>query len=430
MNQRTPLTVAEREAIYIGKLRGNRLDDLATELSCSVACVRKWWRVGRDQGLAGLRRSRQPRDPTGALSRFDPVVAARSLHWKQQHPKRGPTRILVDLQRDPLLEGIVLPRPRALAYFFRQACPELLRQRRPRPAAPPRAHHVHQLWQVDGKEAICLADGTIATVFEVREPVACWCLGAIAHAVQTPKAWRKLTLQEVQAALREIFTTFGLPVGLQTDREKVYGRPPAEAFPTRFTLWLAGLGIKHHFGRPRQATDQAHVEREHRTLFDWLAQPQPWANLAALQSALDEARQMHNYVLPSQAGDCHGQPPIKVHPEVLQPLRPYHPAAELALFDLARVDQFLAQFEWSYKVSQVGQFRIAQQTYSAGKAYAGQQVTVRFDPRDRHFVFHEHHSGEPIKRCRAKGLDVVTITGLDAPLLLQPDEPVQLSFPW
>jgi transposase InsO family protein len=428
MERRAPLTIAEREAIYYGKLNGKPLTELADEHDCSYSCARQWWRVGRDQGLAGLSRCREKRTQTGALSRFDPLVAERALYWKQQHPKRGPTRILADMEKDADLDGLVLPKRSALADFFREACPELLRKRQPRPVAPPVPRRVHELWQIDAKEAIRLADGTIATTFEVREPVACACLGAIAHAVQTLKAWRKLTLREIQADLRQVFTQFGLPQGIQSDREKVYGRPPTEAFPTLFTLWLAGLGIDHHFTRPARATDQAHVEREHRTLFDWLEQPQPLANLEALQSALDEARHMHNYVLPSQAGDCHGQPPLDVHPEVLRPWRPFHPSAELALFDLARMDRFLAQFTWSYKVSQVGQVRIADHMYSVGKAHAGQQVLVRFEPQDRHFVFRDSQSGELIKRCPAKGLAGATVTGLDGPQA-PPNEPVQLSFP-
>ena len=428
MRRRTPLTVAEREAIYYGKLNGRPLADLADEHQCSYSCARKWWRVGRDHGLDGLRRTGRKRAKAGALSRFHPRVAERALYWKQRHPKRGPTRILADMERDPLLDGLELPKRTALADFFREVCPELLQKRRPRPAAPPLPQHVHELWKMDAKEAIRLADGTVATVLEIREPVACVCLGAMAYAVQTAKAWRKLTLSEIRAALRHVFTAFGLPLGIQTDRERVYGRPPTEAFPTLFTLWLVGLGIAHHFTRPGQATDQAHVEREHRTLFDWLEEPQPLPNLGALRSALDQARYMHNYVLPSNAGDCQNRPPMEVHPEVLRPLRPYHPAAELALFDLARVDRFLAQFTWSYKVSKVGQVSIAGHTYSVGIAHAGQQVDVRFDPQDRHFVFHDGQTGRFIKRCPAKGLDVATITGLDVPM--ESNKPIQLSFPW
>lgn len=428
MRRQTPLTVAEREAIYLGKLQGKQLRELADAHGCSYSCARKWWRVGRDQGLDGLRHSPRKRAKSGALSRFDPRIADRALHWKQQHPKRGPTRILVDLVQDPVVAGLRLPKRTALAAFFRQACPALLHKRHARPAAPPVARHVHERWQLDAKEAIRLQDGTLVTVLAVREPVACVCLGVSAHAVQTATAWRKLTFPEIRSDLRRVFTEYGLPAAIQTDRERVYGRPPNEAFPTRFTLWLAGLGIEHHFTRPAQATDQAQVEREHRTLFDWLEQPQPLPDLAALQAALEEARHMHNYVLPSQAGDCQNRPPLRAHPEVLHPLRPYQPAAEVALFDLARMDQFLAQFTWSYKVSTRGQITIAEHAYSVGIAHAGQQVTVRFDPQERHFVFHDSQDGRPLKRRPAKALDAELMTGLDLPP--RSTEPLQLSFPW
>ena len=167
MAQRRPLMVAEREAIYRGKLADKRLRDLAKELSCSWDCARKWWRVGRDRGLEGLRRSGRNRSETGALSRFYPLVAQQALYWKRQHPKRGATRILADMEKDPVLKGLVLPQPGALANFFREACPELLQRRQRHPPAPPTAQLVHQLWQVDGKEAVHLADETIATVFEM-----------------------------------------------------------------------------------------------------------------------------------------------------------------------------------------------------------------------------------------------------------------------
>jgi hypothetical protein len=52
----------------------------------------------RDHGLEGLRRSGRKRAKTGALSRFDSLIAERALYWKRQHPKRGPTRILADME--------------------------------------------------------------------------------------------------------------------------------------------------------------------------------------------------------------------------------------------------------------------------------------------------------------------------------------------
>lgn len=429
MEQRKPLTLAEREAIYLGKLDGKTLPELADEQACSLSCARKWWRIGRDHGLAGLRRTKRSRTASGVLSTFDPMVAERALYWRRQHPKRGATRILADMRRDEALAGLRLPKPRSLAAFFHSACPELLRKHESPPVAPPRAQRVHELWQVDGKENIRLADGTIATTLDVREPVACTFLGSYAHAVQTEKAWRKLTVREIQADLRLSFTDFGLPAGIQTDREQVFGKPPEGVFPGVVTLWLIGLGVTHHFTRSRQPTDQPHVERGHRTLFDWIARPEPPANLLALQADLDEARHMHNAVLPSQAGDCQGRTPLQAHPEVLCPLRPYHPSVELALFSLDRVDRFLAQFSWQHTVSCSGQVSVHSRSYYVGTIHSGKTVVVRFDPTDRCFVFCDAQSAEELKRCWAHDLDVAALTGLEVPPP-PPEGPIQLSFPW
>jgi transposase InsO family protein len=176
--------------------------------------------------------------------------------------------MLDDLGAEPDLCGSVLPKRSSLAEFFHQNCPELLQARHRHPASPPRARDVHEPWQLDGKEHVVLQDRTIATVLDVREPVACVFLGNFAHAVQTTQHWRKLTLRETQGDLRAVFTEFGLPHDLQTDRQNLYGRPAREAFPTLFTLWLVGLGVEHHFSRPNQPPDQPQAERGHRTLLD------------------------------------------------------------------------------------------------------------------------------------------------------------------
>jgi hypothetical protein len=428
MSNRSPLTVSERQAIHDGKLGSERLSDLAQEHHCSVSCARKWWRVGRTQGRDALGRSRHCA-ATGALSRFEPIVAERALYWKRLHPKRGASRILADMADDPVLRGVRLPRPSALALFFHEKCPELLQRRERKLPVPPRSTHVHALWEVDGKEYIRLADGTIATVLDVREPLACCFLGSFAHAVQTEKAWRKLDLHEIQADLRQVFSEFGLPRAIQTDRESVYGKPPEEQFPTRFTLWLVGLGITHQFKRKKQVTDQAHVERGHKTLFDWIEEPQPLADLVVLQAALDKARTMHNCVLPSQAGDCNGCPPMAVHPEVKVPLRPYASEAELALFDLKRVDDFLARYTWPHRVSQVGQVTVGPHAYCVGSAYARKTVNVRFDPRDRCLTFHDVKDDHLIRRQPIEDLTVATITGVET-LPPATGQPIQLSFPW
>jgi transposase InsO family protein len=427
MRNRRPLTVAEREAIYDRKLAGERLADLAETYGCTLGCARKWWRVGRKHGREALRRQRR-RSHVGALITFDPIVAERALYWKRLHPKRGADRILTDMEEDAILQDIRLPKSRTLTAFFHKACPELLQHHEPHRPPPPRPAHVHSVWQMDAKELIRLADGTLATVLDVREPYACCFLGTFAHTVQTPKSWRKLSLYEIQTDLRCVFTEYGLPSAIQTDRESVYGRPAEEAFPTLFSLWLVGLGIEHRSKRPNHVTDQAAVERSHKTLFDWIATPQPAANLQALQAALDQARWMHNAVLPSQAGDCRGRPPETVHPEVKIPLRPFAPSAELDFFELGRVDCFLARFVWPHTVTSAGQVKVGSSLYYVGKTYKGQTVDVRFDPQDRHLAFYGAQNGVLLRRQPAKGLCIADITGLEVPPP-STGQPIQLSFP-
>jgi len=70
----------------------------------------------------------------------------------------------------------------------------------------------------------------------------------------------------------------------------------------------------------------------------------------------------------------------------------------------------IIKYLWSYEVSKVGQVCIANHGYSVGKTLAGRRVDIRFDPHDRRFVFCEGESGQPIRRCPAKGLDVTTVT--------------------
>jgi hypothetical protein len=427
MGKQRELTVAQREAIYLGKMQGRSLNQLANELGCSKACARKWWRVGRKHGLDGLHNT-GTNTITTLLNRFDPLVAERALYLKQQHPRRGPTRILLELTEDKSLSGVRLPKRSQLAAYFKQVCPELLAERKARPPAPPPAREVHQLWQIDSKENLRLQDGTIATVLDVREPVACVWLGLFAHATQTKKAWRKLTLTEVQNDLRQVFVRYGLPRGIQTDREHLYGCPATEAFPTTFTLWLVGLGIEHHFGRPSQPTDQPQVERGHRTWNDYLTAPTPLPDLASFQAGLDNARHAHNIKLPSWAGDCNGRPPLEVHPEVNHAWRPYHPAVEPTLFSLDRVDRFLSQFTWQYKVTSIGQVAIHNHVYYIGMASAGQRVDARFDSTNRCFIFSNAKTGTVLKRIAARHLDAATIMNLPFPLP-ELDRPVQLSFP-
>lgn len=251
----------------------------------------------------------------------------------------------------------------------------------------------------------------------VCDPVGEACLGAWlfpAQVVETRE--NRVTLDHLRTGLRRCFARWRtLPAEIQTDSESVFVGKPSDPFPGMFTLWLTGLDIEHVVSRPGQPTDNAEVERGHRTIHDYAIVRRKKCSLSELQHILDEASQELVFELSSQAKNCEGQPPIAAHPELLQPRRPFQPDWEVACFDLHRVDRFLATLTWQRKVSKAGQISLGghHEYYFVGRDYARRQVAVRFDPADRHFVFYD--AAEPdveIGRKPARHLTAKDLSGL------------------
>jgi hypothetical protein len=270
--------------------------------------------------------------------------------------------------------------------------------------------HPHQRWQIDAKEAISVGDKDVVTVLTIRDPKAALIIGSQATVTTTERGWRKLTRQEVQDVLRLAFTEWGLPLEVQTDREDVYVGAPQCFFPSLFTLWLVGLGITHIVRRNKRPTDQSQVERTHRTLGDMVWKDLSLDTLAQLQLALDNGRHRYNTQLPIQAADCQGRPPLTVYPYANHSGRPFHPDWEWLLFDMRRVDAYLAQFVWTRKVTTKGEVTIHQHRFSLGVPYTGQTVSVRFIPSSRMFRF-QTKDGTVISEQPAVGLDKPDIIG-------------------
>jgi hypothetical protein len=116
--------------------------------------------------------------------------------------------------------------------------------------------------------------------------------------------------------------------------------------------------------------------------------------------------------------------------------RPYRPEWELDLFDLKRVDAYLAGFTWLRTATSVGQVCVRGLRYGLGQAWAHQNISLTFDPEHRQFVFTQIRSEtrkgkslpklDPVRRD-AMNLSVEDITGLTEALKDLP--PRQLMFP-
>ncbi len=423
-------TAQQRRGFYECHLRGETYTEIADQGAVSPECVRYWCRRQRDGGTC---QTTYARKPAGLLGRFDPKVRYWVLRLRLEHPRWGPNRIRVRLAKLPSLWGQVLPCEAEIGRYVHQ-WPQFRRRRRSLPVVtrPDQPTQVHQRWQIDFKLGIPLENGTLVNLHTIRDPVGEACLGAcLFEAGRVGHRPQAVTASQVRAVLRTSFARWGtLPDEIQTDGESVLIGRLHETFPSPFTLWLRGLGITHLRIRPGTPTDNAEVERCHRTVNDYAIVGQEDLDLAPLQQALDHAVYELTFELPSRAEGCQGRPPIVAHPELLQPRHPYQPEHELALFDLQRVDAFLATFTWERLVGKTGQITLGgrHERYTVGRAYKGQPILVRFDPADRHFVFYQVDAPEQeIGRRPARHLGVSDLTGLEAwPVGLGPQ---QLTLP-
>jgi len=408
-------TPRQRREFYVRHRVGETYQEIADSEGVSWGCIRYWCRRQRDGANC---QSRYHRASKGILSQSDAKVRYCILRLRLEHPRWGPNRIRARLKKRSSLRGLRLPSESSIGRYLHQ-WPRFRRRRkqatrRQRPQQPTK---VHQRWQIDFKMGIALNNGSQVNLHTVRDPVGEACIGAFVFpAGKIGKKASKVTLERVRSVLRACFARWHtLPEEIQTDGEPVLIGQPQDSFPTKFTLWLRGLGIEHLVIRPGKPTDNAEVERCNRTINDYAIVGNEDADLARLQNILDEAVYELTHELSSRAEGCGGQPPIVAHPELLQPPRLFRPELELALFDLNRVDAYLATFTWERKVGKTGQITIGgrHQRYSVGRRYAHHQVLVRFDPDDHYFVFYDiDEPEEEIGRRPARGLDVADLTGL------------------
>lgn len=405
-------TITQRRLCYERHTQGHTYAAIAEQLGLTVSCVRYWARQQRD-GRRDLT-SRYQRSAPGLLRHFGSRVRYVILRLRLRHPGWGPTRIRFALTHHPGLRGMRLPSCTQIGRYLHQ-WPRFRRRRSPRTPGtrPRRPQQVHQCWQLDFKLGIALHTGRFVNLYTLRDPVGAVCLDAmLVDAGPIGRAPHQITFQATRQILRQAFARWRtLPQQVQTDHQGGLTMTAQQDFPPRLTLWLAGLHIAHWLIRSGCPTDNAEVERCHRTLMEYAVRGNEHLPQEALQRVLDQAVTTLNFDLPSQASGCEGRPPVTAHPEVLAAPRPFRAEWELASFDLAAVDTYLARFTWERIVSKVGQIDLGGYRYGVGRAWSRQRLSIRFDPTTRQLVFSNGETA--IRRQDLKGLEVETLLGLD-----------------
>jgi transposase len=158
------LPLALREQIVRRRKQGERLTDIAAALQVPERTVRRWWHKYQQQGADGLQTHYAHCGPKAPKA--PPAVYAAALELKREHPTWGAG--LIRLQLVERFDPASVPKERALQRWFLAAGLQPPRAKRP-PVEKSRGKAAHDVWQMDAKEQMRLADGAGTSVLTVTD---------------------------------------------------------------------------------------------------------------------------------------------------------------------------------------------------------------------------------------------------------------------
>ena len=430
-------TIAQRREMTFLVDEGYTYTAAADQVGVSFWTARKWIRRAKSFGIENLA-SCYGRPATGALAGFDPLVRYVALRLKRQHPKWGAEYVVKKLGERTSLQAKKLPSSTTIWRFWRSFGDRLFSKRDPPTSEISPSHIPHGVWQIDAKESMQIPGVGLVSFNQARDEFGRVTVMHRVHAEpERARELARLTSETAFQDCRIAFTQWGMPQAIQTDRDTIYVDSGHSPFPNRIVLWWVGLGIEHRLIPRRTPKRNGTVERSHRTLKERTLENQKFESAEALQKQVDADWHELNHECPSRARGCQGKPPLAAHPELLTPQRPYRPEWELDLFDLERVDAYLADFTWARSCTSAGQVCMRKIRYTLGYAWAHQHVSVSFDPVHRQFVFTQIRSETRKGKCQphldpvrrdAKNLSLENITGLSGALKDLPTRQLMLPL--
>jgi transposase InsO family protein len=280
---------ARLEFVRLAGQPGANVKELCRRYGVSRPTGYKWLTRYEQEGEHGLRdRSRRP-----ALSprRSSAELEERVVKLRDDCPDWGGRKLRALLRRD---KADKVPSASTITEILRRH-ERLSLKRVEEPAATTRFEHPapNQLWQMDFKGDFALVDGHGSRCYPLtvlddhsRFDV---CLRACLDQ-------RELT---VQAALKDVFRRYGLPLRITADNGPPWGNT-GEGL-SWLAAWIVRLGIGLSHSRPYHPQTQGKDERFHRTLKLELLSRQSFVSPEAIQAAFDVWRERYNHVRPHEA---------------------------------------------------------------------------------------------------------------------------------
>jgi transposase InsO family protein len=270
---------------------GATVTEVARRHGVTRQTVHSWLRRYAQKGLAGL--ADQSSRPQACPHQMDPVVEARIVGLRREHPGWGSRTILFHLEREgvePLpgrtsidrclvRHGLIVPEAR------KRKRSDYIRWERSR---------AMELWQMDIVGGVRLCDGSEAKIVSGIDDHSRFVISA--YVVE--RATARPTCDGLVLAMR----SFGVPEEILTDNGKVFtnrfGKGTGEVLFDRI-CW--DNGIKHRLTKPRSPTTTGKIERWHKTMRAEFLTGKVFASIDDAQAQLDEWVRHYNHERPHQS---------------------------------------------------------------------------------------------------------------------------------
>jgi hypothetical protein len=168
--------------------------------------------------------------------------------------------------------------------------------------------------------------------------------------------------------------------------------------PPELALWWLGLGVEPIWNPAGQPTCNPRVGRCNGLTQQW-GELHRCGDCAGAAAVLAEVARIRREEYPA----IRGRTRLEVFPRLSAPRRAYRRADEEALWDLSRVDAFLARGCWRRRVDCNGRISISGHGRSVGRRWAGHEMVVRFDASSRCWLI-SSPKGDQVQRMPASEL--------------------------
>jgi hypothetical protein len=210
------------------------------------------------------------------------------------------------------------------------------------------------------------------------------------------RKWEQVPLHAIREMFRRVFEDWGLPDRVRVDNGYPWGT--SRDLPPELALWLIGLGVGMIWNPAGQPTCNPKVERCNGVT-------QQWGELHRCTDIRHAARVLARIgrIQRAEYPALRGRTRLEVFPQLSTPRRAYRRCQEAALWDRSRVDAFLARGCWKRRVDCNGRISIYGHGRSVGRAWAHQEVGLRFEASSRCWLVSDQ-AGELIKQIPASEL--------------------------